>query len=287
MRNNLFEDITIIIIAYKSEHIIHKCLKHINEKYNIIIIDNSNNLKFKKLIEKKYNNTKVILANNIGFGPAINLAASKVKTKYFLSISPDVILNNQMLELFYLATKECNNKFLAFCPEITFHDKKKFKGKYQIKIKKNILIKTKIIPGATIFFHTINFKKINGFDKKIFMYYEENDLCKRAIKEKLNLYKILGTKVLHLAAASTNPKIEKEFELNRNWHFMWSQFYFYKKHYGYIFSLIFNFRILTGSILKVLYYSYIDINLIKKKNYKARFDGLINSILLKKAWYRI
>lgn len=287
MKNNLFQDITIIIIAFKSEHIIHECLKHINKKYNIIIIDNSNNLKFRKLIEKKYTNTKVILANNIGFGPAINLAASKVKTKYFLSISPDVILNSQILELFYLGTKKCNNKFLAFCPEIIFHDKKKFKEKYQIKVKKNILIKTNIIPGATIFFHTINFKKINGFDKKIFMYYEENDLCKRAIKEKLHLYKILGTKVLHLAAASTNPKIEKEFELNRNWHFMWSQFYFYRKHYGYIFSLIFNFRILTGSILKVFYYSYLNINLKKKKNYKARFDGLINSILLKKAWYRI
>jgi hypothetical protein len=30
-------------------------------------------------------------------------------------------------------------------------------------------------------------------------------------------------------------------EINRNWHYMWSMFYYKKKHYGYFYSFFSNF----------------------------------------------
>ncbi len=74
-------------------------------------------------------------------------------------------------------------------------------------------------------------------------------------------------------------------ELSRNWHWMWSKFYFNKKHYGYINSLIKVSGNLFSSSFKIILLTL----LFKKKRrriYFQRFSGLINSMLGKKSWYR-
>jgi len=66
---------------------------------------------------------------------------------------------------------------------------------------------------------------------------------------------------------------------------MWSTFYFYKKHHGYLFALIKIVPKMISSIIKVIFYSLV----FNKKNrdiYFYRLSGLINSVLGKKSWYR-
>ena len=74
-------------------------------------------------------------------------------------------------------------------------------------------------------------------------------------------------------------------ELSRNWHWMWSTFYFNKKHYGYLFSLLSVVSKLLSSVLKIIFYTLI-FNRKKKQIYLQRFLGLINSIIGKNSWYR-
>ena len=66
---------------------------------------------------------------------------------------------------------------------------------------------------------------------------------------------------------------------------MWSLFYYNKKNYGYTFALKKSLSRLLRSILRIIYYL---IRFDKKGIiiYTYRFLGLINSILLKKSWYR-
>ena len=72
-------------------------------------------------------------------------------------------------------------------------------------------------------------------------------------------------------------------EVNRNWHYMWSKFYFEKKHSGYIYAFFKTIPYLIRSIFKfVIHYN----NYERKKIYYARASGLFNSYLLKKSWYR-
>ena len=58
MQNN---EITIIINTFNSEDKIFSCLNSIGSDYKIIIIENSDNNKFKKKIENKYANVQCIL----------------------------------------------------------------------------------------------------------------------------------------------------------------------------------------------------------------------------------
>ena len=80
---------TVVIVSFKSEHLIKENIEHFDYKTPIIIIDNSNNVNLKKTIEGKYNNVKVLLNNNSGFGQAANLGASLATTKYIFFCSPD------------------------------------------------------------------------------------------------------------------------------------------------------------------------------------------------------
>ena len=118
-----------------------------------------------------------------------------------------------------------------------------------------------------------------------FLYLENDDLCLRKKKEDNKIYVAKKAKVQHLGARSHSPIYEKEIEFSRNWHWMWSKFYFNKKHYSYSKAILIGLPALINSMIKLFYY-FITHNKFKKKVYTMRFLGLINSMFGKKSWYR-
>ena len=75
------QNLTIVIVTLKSENIIDQCLKSIDQNIPVIVIENSNNQKFKDQLESKYQNLKCILSNsNLGMGAANNIGIKKAKT---------------------------------------------------------------------------------------------------------------------------------------------------------------------------------------------------------------
>ena len=48
---NIYEDLEILTVTFKSEHIIDRCLDNIDEKFRITVVENSNNFDFKKKYE--------------------------------------------------------------------------------------------------------------------------------------------------------------------------------------------------------------------------------------------
>ena len=97
----------------------------------------------------------------------------------------------------------------------------------------------------------------------------------------------LDKKVLikHLGGSSHNKKINFEMELSRNWHWMWSTFYYNKKHFGFINSFIKVSGKFFSSLIKMIFFTII-FESKKRKIYFQRFSGLFNSIIGKKSWYR-
>ena len=74
-------------------------------------------------------------------------------------------------------------------------------------------------------------------------------------------------------------------ELSRNWHWMWSTFYYTKKYNGLFFAIILTSRKFISSILKYIFYLIIR-NESKKCIYKQRMSGLLNAMIGKNSWYR-
>ena len=123
------------------------------------------------------------------------------------------------------------------------------------------------------------------FDENFFLYFEEIDLCKRVKKKGGKIYLDPSIKVRHTGAGSVNKISNIKLEKNRNWHWMWSTFYFHKKHQGFLFGLLKILPKFISAFIKFIIYSIL-INKKKRDIYYCRLSGIFNSILGKRSWYR-
>ena len=272
--------ITIVINTFKSEDKINHCLDSINPGFKVIVVENSKNIDFKNQIEKKYSNVECILTGeNLGYAKGNNLGLSKVVSQYALILNPDAMLENDTINNFLILADKIKSFSIIGPAKQDEHET------IDNNKEKDNLFEVDHLKGFAMFLNLEQFHDIGFFDSNFFIYLEEIDLCKKIKKKKRKIYLDKNIKVNNLGGSSHNKSINFEMELSRNWHWMWSTFYFNKKHYGYFNSLIKVSGKFFSSIIKMIYYTLI-FNNVKKKIYFQRFSGLFNSIIGKKSWYR-
>ena len=132
-----------------------------------------------------------------------------------------------------------------------------------------------------------NIEKFNNkfFDENFFLYFEEIDLCKQIRNKKGRILVNPKIKVEHDGGGSVKIMSLHELEKNRNWHWMWSTFYYHKKHKGFLLALLIVIpKIITATLKLIL--NFITSNKKQREIYLSRLSGLINSIAGKKSWFR-
>ncbi len=273
------KDITIVITSFKSENKIKECLNSIDKHCKIINVENSNNVDYKSQIENEFKNVKCILTGeNLGYGKANNIGLKEVKTKYALILNPDTKLYPETLNSFITLANDIKN-FAIIGPGIIEGD-----DLHKIAIKQEAK-ETNTVKGYAMLMNLSQFEDIGFFDENIFFFLEEIDLCKRLKRKNKIIYYSPNTKVHHEGGKSHDNSYNYEMELSRNWHWMWSTFYYNKKHNGYLIALLIILPKLFTTTFKFFIYSIFK-NKEKKEIYKQRYLGLINSILGKTSWYR-
>ncbi len=269
------EQITFVITTFKSEKVIFDCLSELPSVSPKIIIENSGNNILKNDLEKQFQNLECYtMTENVGYGKANNIGISKCKTDYIFVINPDTFFSKKKLDLF-LSKIEKENFSIASVLE--YHDK--IDNAFNEKGIKEV----NHVKGFAML---LNKKNMIGkyFDENFFLYLEDIDLCLN-VKKSGGRIILVNIKINHLGGRSHGDEEDIEIEKTRNWHWMWSQFYFSKKHYGFIRAFIKTFPNFINSFIKCVFYLFIFNN--KKKNiYKMRLLGLFNSYLLSKSFFR-
>ena len=283
------QNLTLVIVTFKSQHIIDQCIQSIDSKIQIIIVENSKDANFKNYLEKKYKNVSCILSNdNLGMGAGNNIGIKHAKSDYVLILNPDVLLFEDTIDNLVDEGKQLRN----FAIISSISDNKEFPN-FSINKKENINYENNFevdsIDGYCMLINKKRFKSMFKddifFDEKIFMYLENDDLCKRVKEKNEKIFIIPKSKIKHLGAKGVSNNFYNEVELSRNWHWSWSKFYFSKKHKGYLYALVEGLPKLASSIIKFFFY-YIIFNKLKAKIYYNRALGLFNSMLNRSSWYR-
>ena len=291
------QNLSIVIVTIKSEGVINQCIESINQDLPIVIVENSNNSEFTNYLEKKYKNIQCVLTKeNLGMGSGNNVGIKKAKTDYVFIINPDVVLENDTIDELILASEKISD-FSILSPISSNIDYPNYDlDEKQKKMRKeNLPFAVNTVDGYAMLF---NKKKIdlimsndpsslkdNYFDESFFMYLENNDLCKRLIKKGESIFIVPKAKINHFGAKAVDQKYNKEIELSRNWHWIWSKFYFKKKHFGFLKAFLEGFPNFTLSILKYTFYLTIN-NKVKKNIYFNRASGFFNALIGKPSWYR-
>jgi N-acetylglucosaminyl-diphospho-decaprenol L-rhamnosyltransferase len=284
------QNLSIVIVTFKSEGVIHECIKSIDKDIKITVVENSNNYQFKYELEKSYKNVSCVLSNeNLGMGAGNNIGIKKAETDFVLILNPDVILEPSTINELIIASEKISN-FAIIAPissDINYPNYK-FKNNKKISIDYNFPFNVKSIDGFAMLF---NKKKLdiifheNYFDENFFMYLENDDLCKRIIEAKEDMFIAPLSKIKHLGGKAVNIKYKNEVEFARNWHWIWSKFYFNKKHHGYFAAFTKGFPKFIFSFIKYIFYLLIK-DKIKQRIYLNRASGFINAAINKKSWYR-
>lgn len=241
--------LSIIIVKYQAEEYLKKCLNSIkpDEQQEIIIVDNDK--------------------ENVGYGAGGNKGVKKAKGKYLLFLNPDTVVLDSALEkmvnymeenpeIGVLGPKIYKNfqkeKQLSFCrfpdpltslfvfsPLRSFRPGSPFFSRYVYSEDKrdNGVLDVGAVSGAAILIRKDVFEKVGGFDESFFLYFEENDLCRRIKKLSKRIVYFPEAEIIHFGGKSTID-VEKASGI-----FKKSRFYFFKKHYG-----VFVASVLEGKI---------------------------------------
>ena len=279
--NNFEKNITFVIVSFKSSHIIEKCIQSINSNMKIIVVENSNNFAVKKHLENKFLNVEVVIANdNLGYGKGNNLGISKVKTQYAFILNPDVVLEKNCLNELSKAQMNLKDDFTILAPNLStnygyFSDQK---NNFQ-----NEILEVDYAKGFAIL---INLKKLNFdkiFDENFFLFLEEIDLCRRIKDSGGRIFVALNSEMQHLEKQASEYSLN--IELCRNWHWMWSLFYYNYKHFGILTA----YRIAIRKFFSSLFKLFLSLFFFKKKEFLIhyyRLSGLFNAFLKRPAWFR-
>ena len=282
--NKKINEITVVLISYNSSKKLIKFIKKIPKQTPILIVDNSKDFKLRKIFKKK-KNISIYFKNNEGYGASINYAVKKIKTEYFFVIQPDVNgITKKSLITFYDYAKKLNNKFSVIGPHFKNASKT---GHFQTSLKYDIK-KIHNVHGSTIFFNKKVFNKNSGFDNNIFLYWEETDYTKRALKNGYYAYQLNKVKVVHEkgnAVIVKNNKEKQKLIYLYSWHFIWSKYYFFKKHYGKFLAIIYFIPIILRIFFRITYYRFTKNEKFIK--YYYRWNGVLSSILEKKSFMRL
>ena len=217
---------------------------------------------------------------NLGYGKANNLGIEKARTKNVLILNPDTELKkNTIEELEKFSSK--NPDYAIIAPMIYNQINK---GDDNLNTN-NSPYEVKEVKGFAVMMNKAVVTKIGLFDENFFLYFEEIDLCRRVIKNKKKIYVVPSALVLHYGGKSHDKTFDFQMELSRNWHYMWSKYYFYKKHFGILLSIFKIFPNFISSVIKFVLFSVLNKKNLKKI-YFCRMNGIYNSMIGRKAWYR-
>jgi GT2 family glycosyltransferase len=279
--NSFEKNITFVIVSFKSSHIIEQCIKSINPDIKIIIVENSDDAHIKNYLENKFLNVEVIIAkDNLGYGKGNNLGISKVNTQYVFVLNPDTILAKNCLKELYKAQVMLRDDFAILAPNVL--NNYGYFSNQNNNFKKSIL-DVDYVKGFAMLINLkkVTFKKI--FDENFFLFLEEIDLCKRIKNKGGKIFIVKESKVKHLAKQASGNSLN--IELCRNWHWMWSLFYYNHKHFGVWRAYRVTIVKFISSVIKLLF----ALILFNKKFfliYYFRLSGLLNAFFKKSAWLR-
>ncbi|WOK06311.1 glycosyltransferase family 2 protein [Imperialibacter roseus] len=262
--------VSIVYVNYNSSALIVDSIDSLTAHckdvpFEVIIVDNASKVEEKlKLdslrMERNWNNIQIIYAGeNLGFGRANNLGATKAIGKYLFFLNPDTLICNDVVRILFDFLESSEPKIIACGGSLLTADKKPTSsygnlpgifqelgniglglsfilgGYYKRHLAINAAVyqttptKVPYIVGADIFIYADAFNDLNGFDECFFMYYEETDLFYRLSKKRLDSYIVPDAQIIHLEGGAVNSLATEKFNHAKFEMLLASKIYYYRK----------------------------------------------------------
>ncbi len=278
-------DISIIIVNYKSWLHLEKCLEPLNYdnsqgKISIetIVIDNKSN--DRKLIEFKhrYRNIRFVEnSGNNGFANGCNLGANLASSEYLLFLNPDCIINNQTIENLWDYSRLHRNIGIASCLQENKNEELEktvryfpklitlfgvFRWFYKVTIPKylketNEYYSTDWVSGSLLFISREQFDFVGGWNEDYWMYFEDVDLCKKIKEIGKEIVVLKTSKIFHNHGGASRINM-KTSSLTKS-EVLISKHVYIQNHFNGLEKLIAHVLLIIGNFINGIIFSLVGL----------------------------
>jgi len=157
----MINNLSVVLVTFKPDlDILNKCLKSINEKIKIIIVDNSSKLKIDDLSQNTHKNISIIHNSNVGNGEGINVGVEAANCKYVLYLDVDSEIDINFIENIYTYANKIGD-FAVLAPMLEKYEYRKKDIKKNVNVEYNEMY---FVEGAIMLINCDNsFKKKYSF----------------------------------------------------------------------------------------------------------------------------
>ncbi|CAA6825349.1 MAG: Unknown protein [uncultured Thiotrichaceae bacterium] len=210
--------------------ILHNSYPHLSKIFDalagipVIAVDNASTDQSVDVIRESYPEVHLISNRlNQGYGRAINQALAETTTPYMMVINPDLTITQDAVQhLVNKAQQGFQNEWLLIAPNTG--ETPKFLNTHREDVEPRLSWAT----GAAMFFQTRVLRELEGFDEAFFLFFEETDLCRRAVEQTFAIYYAEEVDIPHEAGQSA--PVDDTIVRLKSWHYQWSRLYYLRKH---------------------------------------------------------
>jgi N-acetylglucosaminyl-diphospho-decaprenol L-rhamnosyltransferase len=258
------KNLTIVIVSFNSSKVISTCLEKINfSKYDCVVVDNASTDNTVQLVTDDFPDARIIkLDRNVGFCRGNNAALKHVKTEFAMALNPDAFIFPDDIEKILSLLSNNSDIALAAPLLLTNYPVLENDKKEQLEVVESNLIENcgeflsvKYIIGAILFLRMSVFNKIGFFDEDIFLYYDDDEISFRAIKNGHKAAILPSALGFHIGHGSSDGSLRVVYR--RFWHKALSKFYWKEKQKGKFKAFKSAIRLSFFSLAKCVFFGLI------------------------------
>jgi N-acetylglucosaminyl-diphospho-decaprenol L-rhamnosyltransferase len=230
--------VTAIVVAFDSAHALPECLGALKaDGVPVIVVDNASTDDSAAIAERQ--GVRVIRnARNEGYGRANNAGVRAAETELVLIVNPDVVVQRGAVAALVDAARRYSDAEF-FAPQIVepsgrvFFQPRSLLAPYLTNPTGRTSLPegeacAPFFSGACFLIRRDLFLRLGGFDENIFLFYEDDDLCRRVADSGSALIYVPKAVVRHARGRSSTPKRGRIFK--SRWHQAWSRAYVSRKY---------------------------------------------------------
>lgn len=230
--------VTAIVVAFDSAEALPDCLESLRRAgAETIIVDNASQDATAEVAAR--HGARVIRnTRNEGYGRANNIGAAAATSEFLLICNPDVVLDDGAVAVLLAASQRYPDAAM-FAPRIIEPSGRFFfqatsllsgflRNERQVPCQPDGDACAPFLSGACFLIRRQAFFEVGGFDPNIFLFYEDDDLCRRLADKGWSLVHVHDAVARHQRGRSTAPRPGRVYKAR--WHLAWSRCYAAKKY---------------------------------------------------------
>jgi N-acetylglucosaminyl-diphospho-decaprenol L-rhamnosyltransferase len=230
--------VTAIVVAYDSADVLPACLGALSrEGVSAIVVDNASS-DGTRSVAAAHGATVLANSANEGYGRANNRGVAAASTPYVLIVNPDLEMGGGSVAALLDAAERYPDAGL-FAPRIVepsgriFLQPRSLLSPAHLNTARSMDVPAgdaclPFLSGACLLVRRELFLALGGFDPSIFLFYEDDDLCRRMRDAGHALIHVDAAEVRHGRGRSSAPSLQRRF--TARWHLAWSERYVASKY---------------------------------------------------------